>query len=202
MPRKLWTTGELLTAADVNTYLANQVITVCTSGARPSSPGNGMFIHETDTGKTMMWNGSAWKARMSGRISWTPLLTSTGTNPTLGTGSSTSGWYTYTPDGVFATFFVKFGTSGVAVGTGNYQLNVPVTGSTVFGAVNSSGFGVTQLGDASSGATQAGTVFLDAPSGGTLFGLAGVGASGSVGPAAPWTWAASDYIAGSIQYPI
>lgn len=33
---------------------------VCTSLTRPASPYQGMNIYETDTGKTLLWNGSAW----------------------------------------------------------------------------------------------------------------------------------------------
>jgi hypothetical protein len=33
---------------------------VCTSTARPSNPFDGMVIYETDTDKTLVWNGSAW----------------------------------------------------------------------------------------------------------------------------------------------
>ena len=33
---------------------------VVTSGTRPSSPWNGQIIHETDTDKTLVWDGVAW----------------------------------------------------------------------------------------------------------------------------------------------
>lgn len=33
---------------------------VCTSTTRPSAPYNGMVVYETDTGKTQVWNGTAW----------------------------------------------------------------------------------------------------------------------------------------------
>lgn len=33
---------------------------VCTSTTRPSSPYDGMVIYETDTDRTLVWNGSAW----------------------------------------------------------------------------------------------------------------------------------------------
>lgn len=33
---------------------------VCTSTTRPSSPYDGMVIYETDTDKTLVWNGSSW----------------------------------------------------------------------------------------------------------------------------------------------
>lgn len=33
---------------------------VCTSSTRPASPYEGQVIYETDTDKTLVWNGSAW----------------------------------------------------------------------------------------------------------------------------------------------
>lgn len=33
---------------------------VCTSTTRPSSPYDGMVIYETDTDRTLVWNGSGW----------------------------------------------------------------------------------------------------------------------------------------------
>jgi hypothetical protein len=33
---------------------------VCTSSTRPASPYDGQVIYETDTDKTLVWNGSAW----------------------------------------------------------------------------------------------------------------------------------------------
>ena len=33
---------------------------VCTSSTRPASPYNGQTIFETDTNKTLVWNGTAW----------------------------------------------------------------------------------------------------------------------------------------------
>jgi hypothetical protein len=61
MPYKTFTAGEILTASDVMTYLMNQVVVVCTSGTRPSSPTEGRVIFETDTNKLMAYDGSAWQ---------------------------------------------------------------------------------------------------------------------------------------------
>lgn len=57
---KTFVAGEVLTASDVNTYLMKQVVIVCTSGTRPSSPNEGMTIYETDTDKVLVYSGSAW----------------------------------------------------------------------------------------------------------------------------------------------
>ena len=40
--------------------------TICTSTTRPSTPWSGQSIFETDTSKSFMWDGSAWKIIGSG----------------------------------------------------------------------------------------------------------------------------------------
>jgi hypothetical protein len=52
---KTFTAGAVLTASDVNTYLAKQAVVVCTSTTRPSSPPEGMTIYETDTDKMLTY---------------------------------------------------------------------------------------------------------------------------------------------------
>lgn len=59
MAYKAWTAGELLTSADVNGYLMNQSVIVCTSGTRPGSPVDGMVIFETDTRRYMTYSSPA-----------------------------------------------------------------------------------------------------------------------------------------------
>lgn len=55
MAFKTFTAGAVLTASDVNTYLAKQAVIVCTSTTRPSSPPEGMVIYETDTDKVLTY---------------------------------------------------------------------------------------------------------------------------------------------------
>ena len=52
--------GETLTAANINTYLMNQAVIVCTSGTRPASPVDGMTIYETDTDRQLTYDGTNW----------------------------------------------------------------------------------------------------------------------------------------------
>lgn len=47
----------------LSSYLPTSAIAkpgVCTSSTRPASPYDGQVIYETDTDKTLVWNGSAW----------------------------------------------------------------------------------------------------------------------------------------------
>jgi len=59
MPYKTWGT-EVLRAADINTYLMNQAVIVCTSTTRPS-PVTGMHIWQTDTNSELVWDGTTWR---------------------------------------------------------------------------------------------------------------------------------------------
>lgn len=201
MAFKLWTSGELLTAADVNTYLSQQVIIRCTSGTRPSSPSEGMHIYETDTKKTLRYTGSAWEAVASSRISYTPSLTATTTNPTLGTGSSRLGYYSYLPGNlIFYTFGILFGTSGSNAGSGQYLIDLPVAASAALGSSIQPAMGPAMLRDNSSSNITDGTCYIPASNLTSLSVL--VSGASIVNSTTPWTWAAQDYLAGSITYPI
>lgn len=64
MGYKQWASGDVLYAADVNNYLMEQAVIVCTSGTRPSTGGaplEGMTIYETDTDRLLTYTGSAWQ---------------------------------------------------------------------------------------------------------------------------------------------
>jgi hypothetical protein len=64
MPKKTFTAGEVLAAADVNTFLMDQsVMTFADSGARGSAIGTateGMLTYLNDSDSYQSWNGSAW----------------------------------------------------------------------------------------------------------------------------------------------
>lgn len=63
---KEFTTGDVLTAADANGYLASQVVMVFASAAARTSaiasPQEGMFSYLKDTNSTEYYSGSAWTA--------------------------------------------------------------------------------------------------------------------------------------------
>lgn len=60
MPFHTFATGQTLPASKMNDIM-KQTRVVCTSSTRPASPSVGMFILETDTYKTLEWNGVAWE---------------------------------------------------------------------------------------------------------------------------------------------
>jgi hypothetical protein len=64
LPRKVWTAGDVLAAADVNTYLGDQVISVFADAAARdasiTSPLHGMACYLQDTDALELYDGSAW----------------------------------------------------------------------------------------------------------------------------------------------
>jgi hypothetical protein len=67
MSRKVFTAGEVLAAADVNSFLMDQsVMSFAGTAARGSaipSPVEGMYTHLEDSDKLQFWNGSAWRSQ-------------------------------------------------------------------------------------------------------------------------------------------
>lgn len=69
--------------------------------------------------------GDAW-------TTYTPALTATTTNPTLGTGSSAEGRYVSAGKLIIVHYRIAFGTSGTAAGSGTYLISLPVAPSTAW----------------------------------------------------------------------
>lgn len=106
---------------------------VCTSGTRPSSPGVGQTIYETDTGKELMYYGATtgWKPKWFHKwgsptiMSVGAAIGTTGTTLTLMSGGPSftpelahrkiritmSATYAQTGDGIF-DFYIKLGSTG------------------------------------------------------------------------------------------
>jgi hypothetical protein len=70
MPRKVFTAGEVLAAADVNNFLMDQsVMTFAGTAARGSAIGTateGMLTYLSDTDTYQFWNGTAWTGLSGG----------------------------------------------------------------------------------------------------------------------------------------
>ena len=130
--------------------------------------------------------------------SFTPTLTASTTNPTLGTGSTSSGRYGQTQKTVRGYFDITFGTSGTAAGSGTYNIALPVSASSNY---NGQSIGRATLFD-SSGSSYG--IIDIIPTGATaVLRYAATwpfGTLTSVTHAAPWAWSASDYIRGSFMY--
>jgi hypothetical protein len=120
---KTFTTGEVLTAADVNGYLMQGILVFATEAARNSaitSPQEGQFAFTKDTNSLWYYTGSAWVASgATGDIE--------GVTAGVGiSGGGTSGTVTITND--MATTITASGDIVVGTGSGTYD-NLPI-GST------------------------------------------------------------------------
>lgn len=205
MPFKVFTNGSILPDTDLNDYLMEQVIISCTSGTRPGSPNDGMMVFETDTEAYRSYDASlaAWQGYgHSRRQSFTPALQAVTTNPTIGTtGNITSGWYTFSPGNICNyNFFIQFGSSGAAAGSGQYLVTLPFTSALPYSTNGQPAIGSAMFRDSSASAINTGVCYIPASNAAVLaFYIQGVG---TVTNAVPWTWAGSDYLAGSITYPM
>lgn len=132
---------------------------------------------------------------------YTPALTASTTNPTLGSGAVTDGHYMVVGDGtahgiVYAYGEIIFGTSGTAAGTGNYIVSLPI--AAVVGNVAQPAIGQAYLYDSSTGTWR---LVVGHPIGSNLY-LHQQNATVRVRHDSPWAWGASDAITYSVTYRI
>jgi hypothetical protein len=117
---KTFTTGEVLTAADVNGYLMQGVLVFASAAARDAaitSPQEGQFAYTKDNNSLWYYTGSAWAASgATGDIE--------GVTAGVGiSGGGTSGTVTITND--MATTITASGDIVVGTGSGTYD-NLPI----------------------------------------------------------------------------
>jgi hypothetical protein len=83
MPRKVFTAGEVLAAADVNEFLMDQVVQsfagTAARGSAIPSPVEGMYTHLEDTDDLQFWNGSAWRSPFGSTLLASESFTGTNT---------------------------------------------------------------------------------------------------------------------------
>ena len=145
MPRKVFTAGEVLAAADVNTFLMDQsVMTFAGTAARGSAIGTateGMLTYLADSDSFEFWNGTAYAALAGGIRN--PVDT---TNTAAGTDAlnpSTSG----TANTAFGRDALKVNTTGYGnVAVGAFALDANTTGYSNVG-VGSNAAAATTTGD-------------------------------------------------------
>lgn len=85
-----------------------------TTGAGPK----GLYEQKTSTWRSMIPIGP--------RIAYTPALTATTTNPTLGSTGSTDGWYMEMGELCIGRATATFAGTGAAIGTGQYRFSLPL----------------------------------------------------------------------------
>jgi hypothetical protein len=194
---KTFTNGSILSDADLNDYLMTQAVIICTSGTRPASPHEGMFIYETDANRYQSYNGGWTVVGLTVVGTYTPTLTAVTTNPTLGTGGLASGRYTLW-GGKWCTLrgSITFGTSGTNAGSGQYLIALPFQASSaIVGGVPATAGCVIRC----AGSVAVTTAF--ASSGSTTMAMLTTGGN-NVASGAPGAWTINDYLSFSFTYEV
>ena len=123
--------------------------------------------------------------------SYTPALTASTTNPTLGTGGGTTGAYLEVGKLIVGWFNITFGTAGTNAGSGVYTVSLPATGAGT-GGDRYVGFGhIRDVG----GVTYGIHIRRDGQINAT-----GVAANAVVSNSVPMAWGANDLILGNFMY--
>lgn len=129
--------------------------------------------------------------------SFSPALTASTTNPTLGTGALQEGNWTRNGELCIGRAYIQFGTAGVAAGSGTYFVSAPVqiADTGMLKVIVGSG----QVIDANTLDIRVANFYW--LSGDTQrFRITVEGASDATN-AQPWVWAANDQIAYEFSYP-
>jgi hypothetical protein len=125
MPRKVFTAGEVLAAADVNSFLMDQtVMSFAGTAARGSAIGTateGMLTYLEDSDTYQSYDGSSWLPLISPGA-WTA-FTPTWNNLTIGNGVYNRSHFTQI--GKTAIVAVDFTLGSTSAVTGDIQMTVP-----------------------------------------------------------------------------
>ncbi len=128
---------------------------------------------------------------------WTPTLKGTTTNPTLGTGSTATSMVWLNGNHVTLWFQITFGTTGAAAGSGNYSVALPTAYPAAAGHLDVT-LGTMRLVDSNTSTVKLAIPTLNLAA--QEFTFRTTDTAAVVTNAVPWTWAASDVIAGQISY--
>jgi hypothetical protein len=124
---KTWTAGEVLTAANLQSLIQNQVVIVCDSSAEyPTSPNAGMVVYDVALGAFLSYSGAAWvriiPLTTAAVQTWDPVLTQS----SAVAATDTSARYTRTGAVVDAWSFQTVTGSGTGA---RLTVSLPVTAS-------------------------------------------------------------------------
>ena len=120
---------------------------VCTSSTRPASPYDGQMIYETDTDKTLVWNGTAWYANWNsawGKVAYASSTTAQSTVSTVADITGTSVTFTAVAGRHYKFTLFLPQLSGTTAGDrariditdgSNNSIQIGYTNITVYGAV-------------------------------------------------------------------
>jgi len=125
----------------ISNYVPTSAISragVCTSTTRPASPYEGQYIYETDTDKTLFWDGSSWREII---VNMTGAAWQDGA-ATVNPADVSNGWFRYsqlpevtmvTGTSVFVTYSLVCSANA---GGKTVQIAPSVSGATTFNGRN------------------------------------------------------------------
>lgn len=184
-------------ASQLDTKVGGLIL--CTSSTRPTGR-EGATIYETDTALCRTYTGGSWVVKdQVVTSSYTPVLTASTTNPTLGSGSVSQGRYTlWNGNWCAIRGVIQFGTSGVSAGSGQYFIGLPFASNNVGTTVGVAATGTYLARHNSTSVLSSGITYCGG--GSTVLSLVHTATNNTITSSAPWTWAASDYIEFSLVY--
>lgn len=116
------------------TVASGGIIPVRSSSELPVNPYPGQAVFREDFNQFHFRDNTSWRTLQFGAwTSYTPTLSASTTNPTLGTGSIRNGSFTQLGKVVIVNANVVFGTSGTNAGSGTYRISLPITAKTLTG---------------------------------------------------------------------
>lgn len=162
----------------------------------PSNPTPGQVVVDMVTGWVKYWSPyqNNWQLlTTTGKLStYTPVLTASSVNPTLGSGGVASGAYRYlTPNLVWVKVYIKFGSGSADPGSGFYTVSLPTP--TVANPVANGGCFTGYTSDSSAGDT--GLIkptYLNTNKVAFQFWDPVTASGNAVGASAPFVWALND----------
>lgn len=169
----------------VDAFYGGAVANAAALPALGDFPGQRKFI--TDTKEVATWNGTAWTG-------YTVAFTPTWSGVTLGTGPVNAGRRQEFGKWVDISFNLTLGTGGSLSSTAFMTLDIPAA-STVGRAI-----GNVMLIDGSVGNSSRRSATIMMSASGAFFSVDSLTTAATVTTAVPWTWAATDEIAGTFRY--
>ena len=182
MPRKVFTAGEVLAAADVNDFLMDQTVMVfagtAARGSAIPTATEGMYAHLNDTDTLTYYNGSAWVNRIGAAAGILQVVQTVKTDTQVSSSIASGGTVditglsvSITPTSASSKILLLAQVNAVLSTNGLYAGFEFVRGSTKIGAGDNEGnrVGMTASGVTSSNAATNANItthmtFLDTPS--------------------------------------
>lgn len=198
-------TSATLTSADVNDYLMEQAVIVCTSGTRPGSPHEGMTIYETDTDLYKHYSGSAWVTLVQpgAWTTYTPVVKGAASgSSTASLHASSTSRYCRVGRQISWHGYVRFSAAPAAAIEGAFWLDLPVAADATVGW----SIGIAQGYDNSGNVAVQGQSYLISSTVMAFSYIAGTGPTGAItnlsckASETPWTWATDDNVTWSVVY--